>query len=106
LKDNTHFSPLSLSKDPNYQTDFLLTFRSFTTPRELLELLIKRYNMPIPKGLSYGDLQDWKQSKQKPIRLRFHRKKKLLIFDFFFFFPISFSSANLTKQNKKELSTS
>ena len=27
--------------------------------------------MPIPKGLAYGELQDFKATKQKPIRLRY-----------------------------------
>jgi len=53
-----------------FQGDFLLTFRSFTTPQELLKLMISRYNMTPPKGLSYGQLQEWKTNKQKPIRLR------------------------------------
>jgi len=56
--------------DTNFQRDFMYTYRSFTTPKELLELLIKRYNMQVPKGLSYGELQEWKQNKQRPIRLR------------------------------------
>jgi len=56
--------------DTNFQSDFLYTYRSFTTPKEMLHLLIKRYNMPVPKGLSYGELQEWKQNKQRPIRLR------------------------------------
>lgn len=57
-------------QDLNFQTDFLLTYRSFTTPRELLSLLIKRYNTPTPKDLSYGELQEWKQNVLRPIRLR------------------------------------
>lgn len=68
--------------DPDFQSDFILTFRSFTNSKELLALMIKRYavffqinlrryNMPPPKGVSYGILQDFKQNRQKPIRLRF-----------------------------------
>lgn len=57
--------------DPNFQSDFLLTFRSFTTPRELLELVISRFNMPPPPGANYGALQDFKQNKQRPVRLRY-----------------------------------
>lgn len=53
-----------------FQGDYLLTFRSFTTPQDLLKLMISRYNMAPPKGLSYGQLQEWKTNKQKPIRLR------------------------------------
>lgn len=56
--------------DPNFMQDFLLTFRSFTTPIQLFTLLIKRYYMPVPKNLSYGELQEWKQNILKPVRLR------------------------------------
>ena len=30
-------------KDPEFTEAFLLTYRSFTTPHELLELIIKKY---------------------------------------------------------------
>jgi son of sevenless len=48
---NVLYSHLSLL-DTNFVSDFLLTFRSFTTPRELLSLLEKRFRAPmaVPKA--------------------------------------------------------
>ncbi len=34
--------------DTHYLEAFMMTFKTFTTPRELLSLLIKRFNMPKP----------------------------------------------------------
>lgn len=49
---------------------FLLTFRSFTTGDELLDLLMERYNIAPPRDLTEAQLADWKKQKQIPIRLR------------------------------------
>jgi len=51
-------------------TAFLLTYRSFTTPAELLGLLITRYNVPEPRKLSEKDREVWVKNKQNPIQLR------------------------------------
>ncbi|PRP77743.1 rasGEF domain-containing protein [Planoprotostelium fungivorum] len=56
--------------DVHLSRDLLLTFRSFTNPKELLGLLIKRFNVQQPKNLSYGDLQEWIRISQRSIRLR------------------------------------
>eukprot|EP01104_Vermistella_antarctica_P018091 TRINITY_DN6594_c0_g1_i1.p1 TRINITY_DN6594_c0_g1~~TRINITY_DN6594_c0_g1_i1.p1 ORF type:complete len:1512 (+),score=324.59 TRINITY_DN6594_c0_g1_i1:100-4536(+) len=56
--------------DPNYQLAFLLTYRSFTTPTELLELLRLRYDLPKPDGLKDEDEKDWKAKHLTPVRLR------------------------------------
>jgi len=56
--------------DTNYLMDFILTFRSFTTSRELLSLLIKRFSMPRPKKkLSDDETTAW-ETKKRVIRLR------------------------------------
>jgi len=34
--------------DTNYLQQFLLTYRTFTTPKNFLALLIERYNVPNP----------------------------------------------------------
>ncbi|KAI0460313.1 ras GEF [Xylaria acuta] len=56
--------------DANFNNTFLLTYRSFTTARELFELLVKRFNIQPPEGLHGIDYDLWRDKKQKPIRFR------------------------------------
>ncbi|KAL7423553.1 cell division cycle-related protein [Cryptotrichosporon argae] len=49
---------------------FLLTYRGFTTTEEMVNLLIQRYHIQPPPGLSPEQLQEWQMRKQTPIRLR------------------------------------
>ncbi|KAH8668369.1 putative cell division control protein Cdc25 [Xylariales sp. PMI_506] len=56
--------------DSNFNNTFLLTYRSFTTARELFELLVKRFNTQPPEGLSNTEYDTWRDRKQKPIRFR------------------------------------
>ncbi|KAK9421213.1 putative Ras guanine nucleotide exchange factor domain-containing protein [Seiridium unicorne] len=56
--------------DSNFNNTFLLTYRSFTTARELFELLVQRFNIQPPEGLSNMDFDMWRDRKQKPIRFR------------------------------------
>ena len=56
--------------DAGFTDTFLLTYRSFTTARELFELLVKRFNIQPPEGLNQGDYEMWKNRKQKLIRFR------------------------------------
>ncbi|EMT70342.1 cell division cycle-related protein [Fusarium odoratissimum] len=56
--------------DSNFNNTFLLTYRSFTTARELFEMLIKRFNIQPPEGLSQADFEIWRDRKQKLIRFR------------------------------------
>jgi hypothetical protein len=53
--------------DPDFVAAFLLTYRSFAMPQELLDLLILRYNMPYTRGV---DIEEFKRNKLDPIRLR------------------------------------
>eukprot|EP01088_Endostelium_zonatum_P020160 TRINITY_DN728_c1_g2_i1.p1 TRINITY_DN728_c1_g2~~TRINITY_DN728_c1_g2_i1.p1 ORF type:complete len:1443 (-),score=436.88 TRINITY_DN728_c1_g2_i1:116-4444(-) len=58
--------------DPDFTKAFLLTYRTFTTPSELLSLLILRYLIPKPKHI-IGDAaatEEWMTSKVNAIRLR------------------------------------
>jgi son of sevenless-like protein len=48
----------------------MLTFRSFTSGDELLDLLFERYDIAEPAGITELQLVDWKKQKQTPIRLR------------------------------------
>ncbi|OAD80303.1 hypothetical protein PHYBLDRAFT_104965 [Phycomyces blakesleeanus NRRL 1555(-)] len=56
--------------DMNFINTFLLTYRSFCTSMELLNLLEARYNLEPPPGLSEEDLEVWTQKKLKLVRLR------------------------------------
>ncbi|KAL1862706.1 hypothetical protein VTK73DRAFT_6675 [Phialemonium thermophilum] len=56
--------------DSNFNNTFLLTYRSFTTARELFELLVRRFNVQPPEGLTQADYEAWRVGKQIPIRLR------------------------------------
>lgn len=58
--------------DPDYMFEFLLTYRSFATSSQLLDLLIQRFNLPIPEEVKKdkGELEQFERHVLKPIRLR------------------------------------
>ncbi|KAF2723759.1 guanine-nucleotide dissociation stimulator CDC25 [Polychaeton citri CBS 116435] len=56
--------------DSPFNNTFLLTYRSFTSAPELFEMLVRRWSIQPPYGLSGPDLQTWNDKKQKPIRFR------------------------------------
>ncbi|KAG5925911.1 hypothetical protein E4U42_003818 [Claviceps africana] len=56
--------------DSSFNNTFLLTYRSFTTARELFELLVKRFGIQPPEGLTQSDFEMWRDRKQKLIRFR------------------------------------
>ncbi|KAF1981251.1 ras GEF [Aulographum hederae CBS 113979] len=56
--------------DAPFNNTFLLTYRSFTTAKELFEMLVKRWSIQPPYGLAPEDHQTWVDKKQKPIRFR------------------------------------
>ncbi|TWU74770.1 hypothetical protein ED733_005959 [Metarhizium rileyi] len=56
--------------DSSFNNTFLLTYRSFTSARELFELLVKRFGIQPPDGLSQSDFETWRDKKQKLIRFR------------------------------------
>jgi son of sevenless-like protein len=56
--------------DSSFNGTFLLTYRSFTTARELFELLVKRFQIQPPEGMAQSDYDMWRDRKQKPIRFR------------------------------------
>ncbi|KAI0366881.1 ras GEF [Pilatotrama ljubarskyi] len=56
--------------EPPFAAVFFMTFRLFTTPAELLEAVITRYNILPPPGLCEADLRLWQQRKGIPVRLR------------------------------------
>lgn len=56
--------------DAVFNGTFLLTYRSFTTAGELFELLVRRFSIQPPHGISQTDLPIWEDSKQKLVRFR------------------------------------
>ncbi|EGD96910.1 cell division control protein Cdc25 [Trichophyton tonsurans CBS 112818] len=56
--------------DPSFKDTFLLTYRSFTTASELFEMVVHRFTLQPPYGLSKAELQIWTEQKQIPIRIR------------------------------------
>lgn len=56
--------------DSNFNNTFLLTYRSFTSARELFELLVKRFGIQPPEALSQPEYEQWRDRKQKLIRFR------------------------------------
>lgn len=56
--------------DMNFINTFLLTYRSFCSSMELLDLLEARYNLQCPPGLSEEDAFIWEEKKLKLVRLR------------------------------------
>jgi len=56
--------------DSNFNNTFLLTYRSFTSARELFEFLVKRFQIQPPEGMAHSDYEIWRDRKQKPIRFR------------------------------------
>ncbi|PYH85976.1 cell division control protein Cdc25 [Aspergillus uvarum CBS 121591] len=56
--------------DASFNNTFLLTYRSFTTAKELFELITQRFNIQPPFGLNPDEMQMWVDRKQKPIRFR------------------------------------
>ncbi|GAA6060801.1 hypothetical protein JCM10212_005450 [Sporobolomyces blumeae] len=64
--------------DPSFATTFLLTFRLFTTPLDLVAHLYRRFDLAPPRHPETGDdldseqLKQWTSAKLTPIRLRIY----------------------------------
>ncbi|KAI7874098.1 ras GEF [Lichtheimia hyalospora FSU 10163] len=56
--------------DMNFINTFLLTYRSFCSSMELLNLLKARYNLKVPEDLTEEEEEIWTQKKLKLVRLR------------------------------------
>ncbi|KAE9392859.1 ras GEF [Gymnopus androsaceus JB14] len=63
--------------DPAFSAVFFMTFRLFSTPLEVAEALIARYNLVPPLGLSHEDILVWQQRKGLAVRLRVSNFLKL-----------------------------
>ncbi|KAF9392324.1 hypothetical protein BGX21_011055 [Mortierella sp. AD011] len=58
--------------DASFVTTFFTTFRLFTSPVELVDLLKKRFVKPPPQGLDENEVLAWQQQKQERIQKRVH----------------------------------
>lgn len=58
------------SSDTAFFQAFLLTYRSFVSTDDLVELLLERYHVEAPTDLTEEQMKEWKLRKQTPIRLR------------------------------------
>ncbi|KAL8715352.1 MAG: hypothetical protein Q9220_000685 [cf. Caloplaca sp. 1 TL-2023] len=56
--------------DAAFNNTFLLTYRSFTSASEIFELLVRRFSIQPPRGISEDDYKTWVEKKQKLIRFR------------------------------------
>lgn len=56
--------------DPAFSAVFFLTFRLFSSPTELVDAIINRYNLSPPHGITREDESLWQQQKGIPVRLR------------------------------------
>jgi son of sevenless-like protein len=56
--------------DSSFNNTFLLTYRSFTSARELFEMLVKRFQIQPLESMAQTDYDTWRDRKQKPIRFR------------------------------------
>lgn len=65
--------------DPTFNSTFLMTYRSFATAEEVLNLLIKRYQLQPPPNLNPEQLKDWAERKQKPVKLRYVAVRFILV---------------------------
>ncbi|KAK4051336.1 cell division cycle- protein [Microbotryomycetes sp. JL201] len=56
--------------DSSYLSAFLMTYRTFCTPYELLDCLAERYTVVEPEGLTPEEMKEWEIRKLKPVRAR------------------------------------
>ena len=47
-----------------------MTFKSFSSVDEVFDMLVARFNIQPPDGLTPEQLEEWKKIKKAPIRLR------------------------------------
>lgn len=59
-----------MTQELSYRHAFLTTFRTFTTADEVFDLLIERYQMDHPAGLTTEEFEEWKNRKLRPIQTR------------------------------------
>lgn len=59
-----------MAVDITYQKAFLITFKSFTTVDELVDLLIQRFWIQPPAKLNPAEREQWGTQKQRVVQAR------------------------------------
>ena len=72
-------TPHDSTVDSAFSAVFFLTFRLFSTPVELAEKIIARYNIVPPADLAQEDVVTWEQRRGLPVRLRISNFIKIWI---------------------------
>ncbi|KAH8100994.1 ras guanine nucleotide exchange factor domain-containing protein [Cristinia sonorae] len=67
--------------DPMFNKDFLMTFKSFMTVNELVDMLIERYWIEPPDGMNDSETREWRSMKQHVVRTRVLNTLKSMITD-------------------------
>ncbi|KAK9686573.1 hypothetical protein K7432_015114 [Basidiobolus ranarum] len=70
--------------DSDFVNVFLLTFRNFCSPMLFCQLLLARFNLSPPQGLTLAELRIWDERKLTPIRLRVHNILKAWLESYFY----------------------
>ncbi|KAM9898259.1 hypothetical protein OXX79_006413, partial [Metschnikowia pulcherrima] len=65
--------------DNAFNTVFMISFATMMSISDLLELLIQRFQIEAPEGLSYEEYLQWSQQKQNRIRLKVLNVMKLIV---------------------------
>ncbi|KAF5381236.1 hypothetical protein D9757_007853 [Collybiopsis confluens] len=67
--------------DPNFTKAFLMTFKSFTTLDGLFDLLVHRFRIQPPSGLSVLELRQWTSKKKNIVQFRVINTFKSMLTD-------------------------
>ena len=62
---------LDLVQENLYRHAFLTTFHTFSDADEIFTLLIQRYRLNAPDGLTPEEFDEWKEKKQRPVQKRY-----------------------------------
>ncbi|CAG8654839.1 12140_t:CDS:2, partial [Acaulospora colombiana] len=65
--------------DARFNETFMMTFKSFATIDQVFDMLVERYNITPPEGLTPEQLQEWMTAKKNLIRLRVINTMRKLI---------------------------
>ncbi|KIO22395.1 hypothetical protein M407DRAFT_28115 [Tulasnella calospora MUT 4182] len=70
LVERLTVDPLRRSQENAYRTTFLMTYKTFTDSAELFALLVERYTMDPPGGLTDEQRAEWKEKRLRPTQTR------------------------------------
>jgi len=91
--------------DPEFMNAFLLTYKSFTTPHIVLDLIIQRFNIQPPPNLTPEEAHEFNEKKLIPIRLRVTNVLKTWVETYFEDFDDQKLFKNLSDFVNKDLKT-